>query len=140
MKPNDFKKLLDEALKPIVITQKEHTNTLSGHTKTLNGHSRTLASVTKTLDSHSKTLVSVTKTLDSHTRELRSLSEKAKTQAETLSALKTSVLNIETTNNVYGDMYKINNDNAKKLEKRVITLEDNADIEPPPEQILLKVQ
>ena len=119
MKPNEFKKMLDDALKPVVKTQKEHTKTLESHTKTLE-------SVTKTLILLNSSVASVKATLREH--------------SETLGSLNSSVLNIETTNAVYGDMYKINNDNSKKLEKRVITLEDNAGIEAPPELTLRKVQ
>lgn len=50
-----------------------------------------------------------------------------------------SVTNIEQTIKVYGDMYKMNNDNAKKLEKRVEKLEEKANIEPPPELTLAEV-
>lgn len=73
-------------------------------------------------------------------KTLKSLSKTAKTQAETLETLKSSVFTIETTNAVYGDMYKINDDNSRKLEKRILVLEDNAGIEAPPELTLLKVQ
>lgn len=73
-------------------------------------------------------------------KTLASLSKTARTQAEILETLKSSVLTIETTNTVYGDMYKINDDNSRKLEKRIEALEENADIEAPPELTLLKVQ
>lgn len=119
MKPNEFKQLLNEALEPIKKTLKKHTEILGAHSKALESHSKTLVSVTKTLVSHSKTL---------------------KAQAATLEILKSSVLTIETTNAVYGDMYKINDDNSRKLEKRIGVLEDNAGIEAPPELTLLKVQ
>lgn len=51
-----------------------------------------------------------------------------------------SVVTIENEIKVYGDMYKLNNDNMKKLEKRMETLEDNAGVEPPPELTLTEVQ
>ncbi|MDO8503445.1 MAG: hypothetical protein Q7S60_02020 [bacterium] len=60
--------------------------------------------------------------------------------AEALETLKASAVTIENTINVYGDMYKINNDNAKKLEKRVETLEEKAGVESPPELTLAEVQ
>lgn len=94
MNRDDFKKILDNALKPIIDTQNKHTESL----RTLKEHTKTLAEHTKTLET-----------------------------------LKGSVLNIEATNAIYGDMYKINKDDSKKLEKRVVTLEDNAGIESPPE-------
>lgn len=51
-----------------------------------------------------------------------------------------SVVTIESNIKVYSDMYKLNNDNAKKLEKRVKTLEDHSGIEPPPELTLAEVK
>src|SRR3989344_5139702 len=131
MKSNEFKKMLDDALKPVVKTQKEHTKTLESHTKTLESHTKTLESHTKTLESHTKTLESVTKTLILLNSSVASVKATLREHSETLGSLNSSVLNIETTNAVYGDMYKINNDNSKKLEKRFITLEDNAEIEAP---------
>lgn len=50
-----------------------------------------------------------------------------------------SVVTIENEIKTYSDMYKINNDNAKKLEKRVETLEEEAGITPPPEFTLVEV-
>lgn len=76
MTPDDFKKLLDEALEPI--KQKQ--------------------------ESHSAVLVS-----------------------------------IESKLNAYGDMYKINDSNVRKVEKRLETLEENASITPPTEFILADV-
>lgn len=51
-----------------------------------------------------------------------------------------SVTYIETHIKAYKDAYQTNNANAKKLEKRVEVLEDQADIIPPPEYILAEVQ
>lgn len=51
-----------------------------------------------------------------------------------------SVVTIEQNIKTYSDMYKMNNDNAKKLEKRVETLEDQAGIAPPPELTLAEVK
>lgn len=56
-----------------------------------------------------------------------------------IQTVKGSVLGIERDLKAYGDMYKINNDNAKKLEKRTETLEDAAGITPPPELTLAEV-
>jgi len=50
-----------------------------------------------------------------------------------------SVVEIEKDIKAYGDMYKINDDNARKLEKRVVTLEDHARIQSPPELSLAEV-
>ena len=50
-----------------------------------------------------------------------------------------SVVTIETTIKAYGDMYKINNSNSKKLEKRIEVLEDKSGIAPPPEFTLTDV-
>lgn len=47
-----------------------------------------------------------------------------------------SVVTIETEIKAYGDMYKINNSNARKLEKRVETIEENAGLIPPSEYTL----
>lgn len=51
-----------------------------------------------------------------------------------------SVTYIESNIKAYKDSYQINNANAKKLEKRVETLEENAGIVPPPELTLAEVQ
>lgn len=51
-----------------------------------------------------------------------------------------SVVTIEQNIKTYSDMYKMNNDNAKKLEKRVEILEDQASIVPPPELTLAEVK
>lgn len=51
-----------------------------------------------------------------------------------------SVVTIENTIKTYSDMYKLNNDNMKKLEIRVETLEDSVGIEPPPELTLAEVK
>lgn len=105
VKQDEFKKLLEWALRPIKATLKEHTGILKEHTESL----ETLKSSVATIE-------------------------------DTVETLKSSVVTMETTINVYGDMYKINNDNAKKLEKRVETLEDKAGVESPPELTLAEVQ
>jgi len=71
--------------------------------------------------------------LDNHDERFDSLSEKLDNHGAAL-------VNIESKLNAYGDMYKINNGNAKKLEKRIETLEENAGIIPPPEFTLAEVQ
>ncbi len=47
-----------------------------------------------------------------------------------------SLITIEKELKAYGDMYKINDSNIRKMEKRVETLEENADIQPPSEFVL----
>lgn len=51
-----------------------------------------------------------------------------------------SLVSIENTNNIYGDMYKLNNDNMKKLERRVEKLEEDAGINPEPDDTLAALQ
>lgn len=48
-----------------------------------------------------------------------------------------ALVNIEDTIKVYGDMYQVNNDNARKLEKRIGVLENNEGIVPPREYRLV---
>lgn len=50
-----------------------------------------------------------------------------------------SLMKIEATLNGYADMYKINDSNVRKVEKRVETLEENAGIKSPQEFILAEV-
>lgn len=50
-----------------------------------------------------------------------------------------SVVAIEVDIKAYGDMYKLNNDNAKKLERRVEGLEDRQGIKPAEELLLADV-
>lgn len=50
-----------------------------------------------------------------------------------------SVVEIENTIKAYGDMYKINNENSKKLEKRLEVAEDKLNIQPDPEFSLVDV-
>lgn len=59
--------------------------------------------------------------------------------AERVESHTASLMTIEQEIKVYGEMYKNNNDNAVKLEKRVETLEDHAGITSPPELILTAV-
>ena len=90
MTEEDFKKLLEEAISPIV------------------------------------------KRLDDPDTGLQRINAKLDTNTE-------SVVNIEKDIKAYGDMYKLNNDNMKKLEKRIEPLEENVGIEPPPELVLSEV-
>mgnify|MGYP001595938117 FL=1 len=70
------------------------------------------------LDQHQKNFGVINKKLDQHTRAL---------------------VNIENTIKMYGDMYQINNDNARKLEKGVVVLEDKNGVEAPPELRLASI-
>lgn len=78
---------------------------------------------------------------------LEPIKQKQENQSSALSSIKdkqeshsAALISIESKLDAYGDMYKINNSNAKRLEKRVETLEENADITPPSEFILAEVQ
>lgn len=51
-----------------------------------------------------------------------------------------SVVTTENTIQAYGDMYKINDDNARKLEKRIEIVETKLEIKPNPEHMLIEVQ
>ncbi len=50
-----------------------------------------------------------------------------------------SVMSIELDIKAYADMYKINNDNSKKLDRRLGVVEDKLDIDPDPEFSLAEV-
>lgn len=50
-----------------------------------------------------------------------------------------ALISIEGKLDAYGDMYKINDSNVRKVEKRLETLEDKANITPPPELTLADV-
>ena len=50
-----------------------------------------------------------------------------------LDANTAAIVQLESTVNGYGDMYKINKSNIERLDDRVAELEENADITPPPE-------
>lgn len=51
-----------------------------------------------------------------------------------------SVMTIELEIKAYGDMYKINNDNSKKLDHRLKAVEKKSNIKPAPEFSLAEVQ
>ena len=73
---------------------------------------KNLAEINKKLGEQDKNFETINKKLDQHTGAL---------------------INIEDTIKMYGDMYQINNDNAKKLEKRIDVLEDKGRVVAPPE-------
>lgn len=70
----------------------------------------------------------------------RLLNEALEPIKETLQQHTESLVNIENTNKIYGDMYKLNNDNMKKLERQVEKLEESAEINPNPEDTLTALQ
>lgn len=59
---------------------------------------------------------------------------------ETLEGHTGSLITIEKELKAYGDMYKINDSNIRKIEKRVKNLEKNTGIQSPPELVLTNVQ
>lgn len=63
--------------------------------------------------------------------------EPIKQQQENHSA---ALISIESKLDAYGDMYKINDSNIRKMEKRLETVEEDANITPAPELILAEVQ
>jgi len=75
------------------------------------------------------------------------MNEKLDTLQEDLNGIKElqenriypSVVHTENTIQAFGDAYKINDDNARKLEKRVVTLEDHSQIQPPTELLLVDI-
>lgn len=98
MDDKNFKKLLDDSLKPIWIEINQ-----------------------------------VKKTQERFANSLKKVQDVQENQ------LVPAVASIENTVKVYGDMYKSNNDNMKKLEKRTEKLEEKAKTEPQPELILAGV-
>lgn len=80
--------------------------------------SATLESHSAALVSHSAALTNITTKLESHSAALVSIEGKL---------------------DAYGDMYKINDSNVRKVEKRLEVLEENAKITPPPELTLADV-
>lgn len=71
----------------------------------------------------------IKETLQQHTEILQQHTESLQQHTE-------SLVNVESTNKIYGDMYKLNNDNMKRLERRAEKLEKNARIEPEPDDTL----
>ncbi|MDO8570634.1 MAG: hypothetical protein Q7R97_03555 [Candidatus Daviesbacteria bacterium] len=79
------------------------------------------------LDEHSVILEKLTKTLSEHTDLLEN-------------QIRPSVITTETQIKIYADMYKVNNSNGKKPEKRIEVLKDQSGIIPPPEFTLVNTQ
>ena len=94
---------------------------------------KALEPIKQKLDNHDERFDSISERFDSISERFDSISEK-------LDSHSAALVNIESKLDAYGDMYKINNSNSKKLEKRVETLEENAGITPPSEFTLAEVQ
>lgn len=78
----------------------------------LDGIEERLEGVEERLDHPDNGLVAINRRLDSNTG---------------------AIVKLESTVNGYGDMYKINDSNIRKMEKRLETVEEDAGIEVPPE-------
>lgn len=125
MTTHDFKKILDDSLTPI-------KKQLGDIEERLDDPDNGLTAVNKRLDHVESGLVAINKGLDDPENGLTAINRR-------LEANTGSLVTIERDIKAYGDMYKINNSNAKKLEKRVGDLEENAGIIPPPEFVLAEV-
>ncbi len=68
------------------------------------------------------------------------MNEKLDNHTITLDQHTTALINLENEVGVYGDMYKLYNDNMKKLEKRLKTVEGKTGTKPPPELTLAELQ
>ena len=112
-------KQLEELLEPIKKDLGGVKKDLGEIKDTLGQHSEVLAKHTKILDQHTRILDQHTKILDQHTKKLDQHTG--------------ALVNIENTIKIYGDMYDVNNGNARKLEKRINVLESNEGIVPPQE-------
>jgi len=120
MNQDDFKKLLDESLKPIqtglnevrqdVSTLKEDVSTLKEDVSTLK------EDVLKVKED----LQEVKDTQESHTEMLEK-------------RILPPLIYVETTVKGYADAYKTNKANIERMDDRVTKLEDTAGIIPPPE-------
>lgn len=77
---------------------------------------------------------------DTISHNVKIIKEQQSVMNQKLDAHTEALVTIEATITAYGDMYKINNSNSKKLEKRLEVLEDKADINPPPELTLADLQ
>lgn len=85
--------------------------------------------ITQRLDSVESKLGGIEARLDDPDTGLKRLNER-------MDANTAAVVKLESTINGYGDMYKINDSNIRKMEKRLETVEEDARIEVPPESHL----
>lgn len=88
---------------------------------------QTLETINRSIGNINQTIETINQTLDHHSDVIDN-------------QLLPSVLETENTIKVYGDMYKLNNDNMVKLQKHLEPLENKAGIQPPPELTLAEVQ
>src|SRR3990167_2728576 len=133
MNQDDFTKLLDEALKPLKEGRDELRQDLQEVKHTQGQLAEDLKEVKDTQGQLAEDLKEVKDTQGQLAEDLKEVKDTQERQ------LLPSVVTIETTIKAYGDMYKINNSNSKKLEKRIEVLEDKSGIAPPPEFTLTDV-
>src|SRR3989344_2236404 len=133
-------KNIQRLLSPVRKDLKSVKQSLNRHDTDLGNLSKNLTSVKSAQSQFGKDLVLVKQTLNRHDTDLAKIRNDINTIKETQETHTSSLLTIETTIKAYGDMYKINDDNIRKVEKRTETLEEKAGIETPEELILLKVQ
>src|SRR3990167_10219085 len=161
MNQDDFTKLLDEALKPLKEGRDELRQDLQEVKHTQGQLAEDLKEVKDTQGQLAEDLKEVKDTQGQLAEDLKEVKDTQGQLAEDLKEVKDtqgqlaedlkevkdtqerqllpSVVTIETTIKAYGDMYKINNSNSKKLEKRIEVLEDKSGIAPPPEFTLTDV-
>lgn len=92
-----------------------------------------LEPIKKDLGAINKKIGVIDKRLDGHDKSLGEINEKLGEVNKKQNQHTSSLVNIENTIKMYGDMYQINDDNVRKLEKRIDVLEDKGGIEAPPE-------
>jgi len=97
--------------------------------KKLGQHDKSFETINQKLEQHDRSFETISQKLNQHDKNFEALSDKLRQHTEAL-------VNIEDTIKIYGDMYQVNNDNAKKLEKRVGRLEKIGGVIPPIEQVL----
>jgi|SRR3989344_3685071 len=88
---------------------------------------------TEILDKRLEPIQETLKTFQTTLKTFQVTLEAVQASVTTLEAIQTSVANIEITNKVYADMYKINGDNILKLHQRVSKTEEILDIEVDPD-------
>lgn len=105
MTNDDFKKLLDESLNPIKKQLEDPGHGLAAINKRLGG-------IEARLDNPDAGLAAINRRLDANTA---------------------AIVELESTVKGYADMYKINDSNVRKMEKRLEKVEEKSDIDVPPE-------
>ena len=106
-------------------------------TKNLNENLRTLKElleIVKDKVDRMETFQNVTMQQVRHVKDQQSvINGKLDEMRETLDAHTGSLITIEKELKGYADMYKINDSNIRRVEKRLKTLEEDADVDVPPE-------